>query len=161
WLRASLEHTIVKSLIARRCSRCPKGWTFNNSKCYFVFLGQKWETRKSWKDSRLECLKMGADLLTIQNEEEQVRQSNELNHVSVTVLIDVITYCLLCSYQQRSTQDNHCQSAQNISASCLLKSSYVSSFMSKRHSSHMSMLHNIPHATKYAATFKSSRMPCR
>ncbi|XP_072571980.1 killer cell lectin-like receptor subfamily B member 1B allele C [Paramormyrops kingsleyae] len=67
---------VVKSLIgahnARRCSRCPKGWTFNNSKCYFVFLGQKWETRKSWKDSRLECIKMGADLLTIQNEEEQM-----------------------------------------------------------------------------------------
>ncbi|XP_072571978.1 killer cell lectin-like receptor subfamily B member 1B allele B [Paramormyrops kingsleyae] len=56
----------------RRCSRCPSGWTFNNSKCYFVFLGQKWETWKSWKDSRLECLKMGADLLTIQNEEEQM-----------------------------------------------------------------------------------------
>uniref|UniRef100_A0A3B3R5T8 C-type lectin domain-containing protein n=1 Tax=Paramormyrops kingsleyae TaxID=1676925 RepID=A0A3B3R5T8_9TELE len=57
---------------ARRCSRCPSGWTFNNSKCYFVFLGQTWKTWKSWEDSRLDCLKMGADLLTIQNKEEQM-----------------------------------------------------------------------------------------
>ncbi|XP_048880635.1 C-type lectin domain family 9 member A-like isoform X2 [Brienomyrus brachyistius] len=55
-----------------RCSHCPSGWTFNNSKCYFVPLGQTWETWKTWNDSRLECIKMGADLLTIQNKEEQM-----------------------------------------------------------------------------------------
>uniref|UniRef100_A0A3B3SCV2 C-type lectin domain-containing protein n=1 Tax=Paramormyrops kingsleyae TaxID=1676925 RepID=A0A3B3SCV2_9TELE len=81
---------------ARRCSPCPSGWTFNNSKCYFVNLEKPWKT---WNDSRLECIKMGADLLTIQNKEEQVRQSNELNHNSVTVLLNVIiqeliVYCV-------------------------------------------------------------------
>ncbi|XP_048880632.1 C-type lectin domain family 12 member B-like [Brienomyrus brachyistius] len=55
--------------IERRCSRCPSGWTFYNSKCYFVPLDQTWKT---WNDSRLECIKMGADLLTIQNKEEQM-----------------------------------------------------------------------------------------
>ncbi|XP_048880627.1 C-type lectin domain family 9 member A-like isoform X3 [Brienomyrus brachyistius] len=55
-----------------RCSHCPSGWTFNNSKCYFVHLGQTWKTWKTWNDSRLECIKMGADLLTIQNKEEQM-----------------------------------------------------------------------------------------
>ncbi|XP_048880637.1 CD209 antigen-like protein E isoform X2 [Brienomyrus brachyistius] len=55
-----------------RCSHCPSGWTFYNSKCYFVHLGQTWETWKTWNDSRLECIKMGADLLTIQNKEEQM-----------------------------------------------------------------------------------------
>ncbi|XP_048825377.1 C-type lectin domain family 9 member A-like isoform X4 [Brienomyrus brachyistius] len=49
------------------CSRCPTGWIFNNSKCYF--LGQVWKT---WQDSRNECFKMGADLLTIQDKEEQM-----------------------------------------------------------------------------------------
>nr|XP_023656998.1 killer cell lectin-like receptor subfamily B member 1A [Paramormyrops kingsleyae] len=53
----------------RRCSRCASGWMFNNSKCYFVDLDKPWKT---WEDSRLECIKMGADLLTIQNKEEQM-----------------------------------------------------------------------------------------
>ncbi|XP_048825381.1 C-type lectin domain family 9 member A-like [Brienomyrus brachyistius] len=50
------------------CSRCPTGWIFNNSKCYFLYLDQPWKT---WQDSRTECFKMGADLLTIQDKEEQ------------------------------------------------------------------------------------------
>ncbi|XP_048880631.1 CD209 antigen-like protein A isoform X2 [Brienomyrus brachyistius] len=58
-----------RTLMKTRCSHCPSGWTFNNSKCYFVPLDQTWKT---WNDSRLECIKMGADLLTIQNKEEQM-----------------------------------------------------------------------------------------
>ncbi|XP_072572196.1 CD209 antigen-like protein 2 isoform X1 [Paramormyrops kingsleyae] len=58
-----------RTLMARRCSPCPSGWTFNNSKCYFVDLDKPWKT---WNDSRLECIKMGADLLTIKNKEEQM-----------------------------------------------------------------------------------------
>ncbi|XP_048825375.1 CD209 antigen-like protein B isoform X2 [Brienomyrus brachyistius] len=54
------------------CSRCPTGWIFNNSKCYFLYLGQTWDTWRTWNDSRTECFKMGADLLTIQDEEEQM-----------------------------------------------------------------------------------------
>uniref|UniRef100_A0A3B3R4L9 Asialoglycoprotein receptor 2-like n=1 Tax=Paramormyrops kingsleyae TaxID=1676925 RepID=A0A3B3R4L9_9TELE len=59
------------------CSRCPTGWTFNNSKCYFLYLDQTWKT---WQDSRIECFKMGADLLTIQDKEEQMFIMN-LAHV--------------------------------------------------------------------------------
>uniref|UniRef100_A0A3B3R658 Asialoglycoprotein receptor 2-like n=1 Tax=Paramormyrops kingsleyae TaxID=1676925 RepID=A0A3B3R658_9TELE len=79
------------------CSRCPTGWTFNNSKCYFLYLDQTWKT---WQDSRIECFKMGADLLTIQDKEEQVQHSNKLNHVPVVCnstlqcISELFAYCI-------------------------------------------------------------------
>uniref|UniRef100_A0A3B3SBG3 C-type lectin domain-containing protein n=1 Tax=Paramormyrops kingsleyae TaxID=1676925 RepID=A0A3B3SBG3_9TELE len=48
------------------CRPCPQGWEPFNSSCYFI--SQSW---KSWKDSRIECQKWGADLVIIESKEEQ------------------------------------------------------------------------------------------
>ncbi|KAJ8362373.1 hypothetical protein AAFF_G00378180 [Aldrovandia affinis] len=50
----------------RVCRPCPEGWEQRNSTCYYFST-----ERKSWKDSRSECLKQGADLVIIESEEEQ------------------------------------------------------------------------------------------
>ncbi|XP_044027312.1 CD209 antigen-like protein E [Siniperca chuatsi] len=46
--------------------RCPEGWTRFGCSCYFKF-----NEEKTWPDSRSDCQKKGADLVTINNEEEQ------------------------------------------------------------------------------------------
>ncbi|XP_072557119.1 uncharacterized protein [Paramormyrops kingsleyae] len=48
------------------CRPCPQGWEPFNSSCYFISKDQK-----SWKDSRIECLKLGADLVIMESNEEQ------------------------------------------------------------------------------------------
>ncbi|KAJ8398911.1 hypothetical protein AAFF_G00418190 [Aldrovandia affinis] len=50
----------------RECRHCPEGWQLRNSKCYYIST-----ENKSWKDSRSECLKQGADLVIIESKEEQ------------------------------------------------------------------------------------------
>ncbi|XP_018595244.1 C-type lectin domain family 6 member A-like [Scleropages formosus] len=52
----------------RRCSVCQVGWKPYNSSCYYVYLSSPWNT---WSGSRQECIKMGADLVTIDSEDEQ------------------------------------------------------------------------------------------
>ncbi|XP_048836698.1 C-type lectin domain family 12 member B-like isoform X6 [Brienomyrus brachyistius] len=52
--------------IQKPCRRCPQGWEPFNSNCYFISTDQK-----SWKDSRIECLKWGADLMIIDSKEEE------------------------------------------------------------------------------------------
>ncbi|XP_044027305.1 C-type lectin domain family 12 member B-like isoform X4 [Siniperca chuatsi] len=47
--------------------RCPEGWTRFGCSCYF-----KSNEKKTWPDSRSDCRKKGADLVTINNEEERV-----------------------------------------------------------------------------------------
>ncbi|XP_044027304.1 CD209 antigen-like protein C isoform X3 [Siniperca chuatsi] len=46
--------------------RCPEGWTRFRRSCYF-----KSNEKKSWPDSRSDCRNKGADLVSINNEEEQ------------------------------------------------------------------------------------------
>ncbi|KAJ8372484.1 hypothetical protein AAFF_G00281910 [Aldrovandia affinis] len=50
----------------RVCRPCPEGWEQRNSTCYYFST-----ERKSWQDSRIDCLKQGADLVIIESEEEQ------------------------------------------------------------------------------------------
>ncbi|KAJ8367590.1 hypothetical protein AAFF_G00314790 [Aldrovandia affinis] len=50
----------------RVCRPCPEGWEQRNSKCYYFST-----VRKSWMDSRRDCLKQGADLVIIESKEEQ------------------------------------------------------------------------------------------
>ncbi|KAJ8362106.1 hypothetical protein AAFF_G00396630 [Aldrovandia affinis] len=50
----------------RVCRPCPEGWEQRNSKCYYFST-----ERKSWNDSRSDCLKQGADLVIIETEEEK------------------------------------------------------------------------------------------
>ncbi|KAJ8393072.1 hypothetical protein AAFF_G00067550 [Aldrovandia affinis] len=50
----------------RVCKPCPEGWEQRNSKCYYFST-----VKKSWNDSRSDCLKQGADLVIIESKEEQ------------------------------------------------------------------------------------------
>uniref|UniRef100_A0A3Q3BD85 CD209 antigen-like protein E n=1 Tax=Kryptolebias marmoratus TaxID=37003 RepID=A0A3Q3BD85_KRYMA len=46
--------------------RCPLGWRQINSKCYFLSTESK-----RWNDGRKQCQSQGADLVVIDNEQEQ------------------------------------------------------------------------------------------
>ncbi|KAJ8260442.1 hypothetical protein GJAV_G00182190 [Gymnothorax javanicus] len=50
----------------RECKPCPQGWVQFYSKCYFFS-----NERKSWTESRIDCIKQGADLVIIKSKEEQ------------------------------------------------------------------------------------------
>uniref|UniRef100_A0A673W5X8 C-type lectin domain-containing protein n=1 Tax=Salmo trutta TaxID=8032 RepID=A0A673W5X8_SALTR len=45
---------------------CPEGWRLFGSSCYFLSTQMK-----TWEESRLDCLNRGADLMIINNKEEQ------------------------------------------------------------------------------------------
>ncbi|KAG7484576.1 hypothetical protein MATL_G00051120 [Megalops atlanticus] len=50
----------------RVCRPCLQGWEHFNPKYYYFSTEEK-----NWKDSRIECLQRGADLVIIESEEEQ------------------------------------------------------------------------------------------
>uniref|UniRef100_A0A8C9SF31 C-type lectin domain-containing protein n=1 Tax=Scleropages formosus TaxID=113540 RepID=A0A8C9SF31_SCLFO len=51
---------------AERLKACPQGWTCFSSKLYYIST-----ERKSWSESQKDCKERGADLVIINNEEEQ------------------------------------------------------------------------------------------
>ncbi|XP_061073721.1 CD209 antigen-like protein A [Conger conger] len=67
---STLGHTALNSSRAqhteRLCKPCPEGWEQFSSKCYYFST-----ERKSWKDSRIHCIKWAADLVIIESDEEQ------------------------------------------------------------------------------------------
>ncbi|KAM9398870.1 uncharacterized protein ACWYII_031314 isoform 3-T4 [Salvelinus alpinus] len=50
----------------RTVLKCPKGWRMLGSSCYFLST-----ERKTWKESKLDCLARGADLVIINSRQEQ------------------------------------------------------------------------------------------
>nr|XP_029512515.1 CD209 antigen-like isoform X1 [Oncorhynchus nerka] len=48
------------------CNSCPEGWRLLGSSCYFLST-----QRKTWEESRLDCMNRGADLMIINSEEER------------------------------------------------------------------------------------------
>ncbi|KAJ8373007.1 hypothetical protein AAFF_G00271980 [Aldrovandia affinis] len=62
----SLDHYCPMRSQERVCKPCPEGWEQRNSKCYY-FSTEK----KSWMDSRRDCLKQRANLVIIESKEEQ------------------------------------------------------------------------------------------
>nr|XP_020446664.1 CD209 antigen-like protein E isoform X2 [Monopterus albus] len=60
------------------CGKCLSGWILHNSSCYFFSYVESSTVRKNWPDSRADCISHGADLVVIDNPEEQA-------FVSVTV----------------------------------------------------------------------------
>uniref|UniRef100_A0A9J8D3Q6 C-type lectin domain-containing protein n=1 Tax=Cyprinus carpio carpio TaxID=630221 RepID=A0A9J8D3Q6_CYPCA len=59
--------------LADQCSDNPKWITYKHSS---YFISSEW---KNWTDSRRDCLQRGADLVIINNEEEQVNDRVCLN----------------------------------------------------------------------------------
>lgn len=57
--------------ISDSCGRCPSGWFLLNTTCYFLSDSETIPL-KTWPDSRADCIKRGADLVVIDNVEEQV-----------------------------------------------------------------------------------------
>uniref|UniRef100_A0A4W6EXA6 C-type lectin domain-containing protein n=1 Tax=Lates calcarifer TaxID=8187 RepID=A0A4W6EXA6_LATCA len=60
------------------CGRCLPGWTLHNSTCYFFSYSESTSVKKNWPDSRADCVRRGADLVVIDNQEEQVFVSDNI-----------------------------------------------------------------------------------
>ncbi|XP_037830738.1 asialoglycoprotein receptor 1-like isoform X2 [Kryptolebias marmoratus] len=63
-LNLSLRLTKLRGCVSSQ--RCPLGWRQINSKCYFLSTESK-----RWNDGRKQCQSQGADLVVIDNEQEQ------------------------------------------------------------------------------------------
>ncbi|XP_059208611.1 C-type lectin domain family 12 member B-like [Centropristis striata] len=53
------------------CGKCPSGWLFLNSSCYYFSYIESSSATKSFNDSREDCISRGADLTMIDSPEEQ------------------------------------------------------------------------------------------
>ncbi|XP_055362028.1 CD209 antigen-like [Betta splendens] len=53
------------------CGKCLPGWTLFNSSCYFFSYFESAAAKKTWTDSRADCVRRGADLVVIDSREEQ------------------------------------------------------------------------------------------
>ncbi|XP_077310057.1 C-type lectin domain family 12 member A-like [Lithobates pipiens] len=51
------------------CTVCPGGWLWHRENCYYFSFGGEYRT---WKESRELCEEMGADLLVIEDREQEV-----------------------------------------------------------------------------------------
>lgn len=77
---------------------CCEGWTKFGTSCYYVSKNQK-----TWEDSRGECQRKGADLVIINNEEENVSLlklslANLIRHPAVQLLYYHLSYiCIFIS----------------------------------------------------------------
>lgn len=68
-IREEKERLTVKLRVLGGCvspQQCPAGWRKINSSCYFLS-----NESKTWEDSRKYCQSQGADLVVINNEQEQ------------------------------------------------------------------------------------------
>ncbi|KAM7375777.1 hypothetical protein PAMP_005549 [Pampus punctatissimus] len=65
------------SALEGTCGRCLPGWTIFNSSCYFFPPSG---VKKNWPDSRADCVSRGADLVVIDNQQEQNFVSNSIQH---------------------------------------------------------------------------------
>lgn len=57
------------------CGRCPVGWIFLKTSCY-LYSNNLSNIKKTWPDSRSDCISRGGDLLVINNLEEQKAINN-------------------------------------------------------------------------------------
>ncbi|KAG8013421.1 hypothetical protein GBF38_021772 [Nibea albiflora] len=66
------------------CGRCPPRWIIFNSSCYFFSYTESRTVRKNWPDSRANCITRGADLVVIDNEEEQTFVSDTIENMKIS-----------------------------------------------------------------------------
>ncbi|KAJ8259615.1 hypothetical protein GJAV_G00171480 [Gymnothorax javanicus] len=59
----------------RECKPCPQGWKQFDSKCYYFSTEYK-----GWTESRIDCIKRGADLVIIESKKEQDSISSNLTY---------------------------------------------------------------------------------
>ncbi|XP_073340274.1 uncharacterized protein [Pagrus major] len=63
------------------CGRCLSGWVLHNLSCYYFSNNEPSTVTKNWHDSRADCIRRGADLIVIDNKEEQRFVSDCLENV--------------------------------------------------------------------------------
>ncbi|XP_062296359.1 C-type lectin domain family 4 member M-like [Scomber scombrus] len=59
------------SALEGTCGKCLTGWALFNSSCYFFSYSESKTVKKNWPDSREDCISRRADLVVIDNPEEQ------------------------------------------------------------------------------------------
>ena len=64
--------------------QCPQNWKEFNSRCYFLSTEEK-----TWEDSRRDCQSRGADLVVIDSEQEQVKDSQSVFGSDLWTILDV------------------------------------------------------------------------
>ncbi|XP_034015854.1 CD209 antigen-like protein E [Thalassophryne amazonica] len=67
------EKTILQynhTTLEESCGKCQPGWILVNSSCYF-FSNPASNPKRNWPNSRADCISRGADLVVIDNWEEQ------------------------------------------------------------------------------------------
>ncbi|XP_023273002.1 CD209 antigen-like protein E isoform X1 [Seriola lalandi dorsalis] len=75
------EKTTLQSNISAlegTCGRCLPMWNLLNSTCYFFSYTESSTVKKNWPDSRADCISRGADLVVIDNPEEQTFLSDTI-----------------------------------------------------------------------------------
>ncbi|XP_019940818.1 CD209 antigen-like protein E [Paralichthys olivaceus] len=67
--KKSLQSNI--SLLEGTCGRCLPNWALHNSSCYYFSCLKSPSVKKTWHESREDCISRGADLVVIDNQKEQ------------------------------------------------------------------------------------------
>ncbi|XP_038585553.1 uncharacterized protein LOC119910830 [Micropterus salmoides] len=78
------EKTILQSNISAlegTCGRCLSTWILLNSSCYFFSYTESSTVKKNWPNSRADCISRGADLIVIDNQEEQKFVSDSIENM--------------------------------------------------------------------------------
>ncbi|XP_042245010.1 C-type lectin domain family 4 member M-like [Thunnus maccoyii] len=68
------------SALEGTCGKCLPGWVLLNTSCYFFSYSESRTVKKYWPDSREDCISRGADLVVIDNQEEQAFVSNSIQN---------------------------------------------------------------------------------
>ncbi|XP_026164071.1 CD209 antigen-like protein E [Mastacembelus armatus] len=66
------------------CGKCLTHWIFYNSSCYFFSYLESHKVKKNWPDSRADCVSRGADLVVIDNQEEQKFVSHTIENMKTS-----------------------------------------------------------------------------
>ncbi|XP_026212311.1 CD209 antigen-like [Anabas testudineus] len=72
------------SALEGTCGKCLPGWNILNSSCYFFSYLESSTVKKNWADSRADCVRRGADLVVIDNQEEQKFVSDSIQNMKTT-----------------------------------------------------------------------------
>ncbi|KAG7237233.1 hypothetical protein INR49_032566 [Caranx melampygus] len=71
-----------QSIFVESCGRCLPKWLLIKSACYYYSYRYESDIKKSWQDSRADCISKGGDLLVINNLEEQIFINNNYPRVT-------------------------------------------------------------------------------